>query len=242
MRFKQRNDRKIVLHSNLNIDFPAKENLVYKAAYLLQQKTQCQKGADIWLEKHIPQGAGLGGGSSDAATTLLGLNHLWQTNCPITKLQKWSLVLGADIPFFVFGQNAWAEGIGEKLEAINLPHQWFVLLVPTCQINTQQVFTNPKLPRNSAKITKQGYEAGNISTRNDCESIVCEQNAAVFDALSWLSQFGKARLTGTGACVFLSCARKSQAETIKKTALAENRHIILAESVNFSLVHQVLAL
>ena len=191
---------------------PEAHDLCVRAAKLLQQHTGCPLGVDIRLEKRLPMGGGLGGGSSDAATVLLALNRLWQLDLPRSTLLQLGLQLGADIPVFVFGQNAWAEGIGEQLQAISLPAAWYVALTPAAHVATAQVFTSEQLTRdtNPAKMAAffKGYG------HNDLEPVVCRQYPAVASALDWLKQFGDARMSGSGASVFLECDSEVEAQRI----------------------------
>ena len=191
---------------------PEAQDLCVRAARLLQQHTGCQLGVDIQLNKHLPMGGGLGGGSSDAATVLLALNRLWQLNLSRQELLRLALQLGADVPVFVFGRNAWAEGVGEELTAIALPPAWYVVLTPSVHVATAQVFASEQLTRdtNPAKMAAffKGYG------HNDLQPVVCRQYPAVASALDWLKQFGDARMSGSGASVFLECDSKAEAQQI----------------------------
>jgi 4-diphosphocytidyl-2-C-methyl-D-erythritol kinase len=190
---------------------PAEQDLCIRAAKLLQQRTHCQLGVEILVEKRIPMGGGLGGGSSDAATVLLALNRLWQLNLSRSELMSLGLKLGADVPFFIFGQNAWAEGVGEQLEAINLRDAYYVVLNPNIHVSTAQIFANKQLTKNTIPKTMSDFSratkltASNLSAEftNNLEKIVCSEYPAVLDCLNWLSQFGDARMSGSGASVFL---------------------------------------
>jgi 4-diphosphocytidyl-2-C-methyl-D-erythritol kinase len=179
---------------------PPESDLVVLAARLLQSHTGCPLGADIHIEKRLPLGGGLGGGSSDAATTLLALDALWQTRQGPDVLAALGLSLGADVPVFVRGLSAWGEGVGAELTPIELPRPWYLVLVPPCEVSTARVFSDPELTRNSASITISDFLAGD--QRNDCLPVVRARYPAVADALDWLAGYGSARLTGTGACVF----------------------------------------
>ena len=192
--------------------WPIEENLVYRAAKLLQQHYHCTQGVTIHLEKNIPTGAGLGGGSSDAGATLRALNELWQLNASRTELMRLGKELGADVPIFVFDQNAWAEGIGEQLTPLHLPIQNYLIINPRCMVSTQSIFQHPALPRNTTAIMMQDYNFN--QTHNDCEALVCALYPDIAAAKTWLSQFGTARLTGTGGCLFLAVASKEMAQTI----------------------------
>jgi 4-diphosphocytidyl-2-C-methyl-D-erythritol kinase len=176
------------------------EDLTVRAANLLKAETGCAHGVRIEVEKNLPMGGGLGGGSSDAATTLVVLNELWDLGLSMEKLLKLGLTLGADVPVFVYGHAAWAEGVGEKLDKIEVPEQWVVVIKPDCQVNTKEIFSAKDLTRNSKSITIADFKAG--QQQNDCLDVVRERYQSVKDALVDLSGFSEARLTGTGACVF----------------------------------------
>lgn len=177
------------------------DDLTVRAALALRQATGCSFGVDIRCEKNLPMGGGLGGGSSDAATTLVALNQLWGTGLDLDALSEIALPLGADVPVFVRGQAAWAEGVGERLTPVELPQPWFLVLVPDCFVSTKSVFAHPQLTRNSNPITLADFLSGDIM--NDCLLVVRRDYPLVDAALEWLSIWGDGRLTGTGACVFL---------------------------------------
>lgn len=179
---------------------PPEADLVVRAARLLREATGSRQGVEIALHKRLPLGGGLGGGSSDGATTLVALNRLWGTGLSEDELAGLGLRLGADVPVFVRGRAAWAEGVGERLVAVDLPQPWYLVLVPPCQVSTAAVFKDPELTRNSRVITIADFLAG--AGGNDCEPVVRCRYPAVAEALDWLGQFGSAHLTGTGACVF----------------------------------------
>jgi 4-diphosphocytidyl-2-C-methyl-D-erythritol kinase len=187
---------------------PEESDLVVRAARALKAASGTPLGASIQVIKRIPMGGGLGGGSSDAATTLLALNHLWRTGLTPENLASLGLALGSDVPVFVRGSSAWAEGRGEVLEPVGLPERWFVVVHPGVHVATAPVFQAPELTRNSPKLTMRAFlEAGaRAAGRNDCESVVRARFPEVADALDWLARFGSARLTGTGACVFADFA------------------------------------
>lgn len=186
---------------------PAEHDLSVRAARALQQETGCREGADISIVKRLPMGAGLGGGSSDAATTLIVLNRLWHTGLPRDRLQQLALALGADVPVFVFGRNAFAEGIGERLQALRLPPAWYLILVPELAVSTAEIFSSAELTRNTNAITIAAFSVG--QGRNDLEPVVCRRYPRVARHLEWLRRYGDARMTGSGACVF--CAFDSAA-------------------------------
>lgn len=211
-----------------NCHFPMEDNLVYRAAKLLQQQYQVKQGVSIYLDKKLPSGAGLGGGSSDAGATLRSLNQLWQLNVSTPELIRLGASLGADIPIFVLNQNAWAEGIGEQLTPLKLPKQYYVILNPRCEVSTRLILQHPDLPRNTAAITCEDYSFAN--THNDCEALVCKLFPEIAKAKAWLDQFGPARLTGTGGCLFLPVASQAEAETIKQQAPA-NWDLVVCHSL-----------
>lgn len=190
-----------------------KEDLVILAARKLKEKTTCRKGVDIYVKKNIPMGAGLGGGSSDAATTLVALNELWQTGLTTDELAKIGLTLGADIPVFVYGHAAWAEGVGEILTRIDLDESYYLVIYPNCLVATAKIFNAHDLTRDTPAITICDfiYE----KSKNDCEEVVRKYYTEVAKALDWLGEFAIARLTGTGACVFAKFNNKKSAIDVK---------------------------
>lgn len=201
---------------------PEEQDLSVRAARLLQQHTQCPLGVEIVVKKNIPIGGGLGGGSSDAATVLLALNRLWQVNLSRQELQHLGLQLGADVPFFIYGQNAWAEGVGEVLQTIALKEAYYVVLTPNIHVSTAQIFANKQLTKNSIPKTMSDfseaahYGAGNLSAgfKNSLEEVVCHDYPAVSVCLAWLKQFGDARMSGSGASVFLEVNNQAVAMEI----------------------------
>lgn len=199
LRFRLRDDGRIERRSPL-AGVPAEQDLCVRAASLLQQVSGTRLGVDIELCKRLPMGGGLGGGSSDAATVLVALNQLWNAGLDEERLAELGLALGADVPVFVRGRSAWAEGVGERLEPVKLPELWYVVLHPGCEVSTAAVFSAPELTRNTPRIRMSAFRAG--QARNDCEPVVRAQHPEVGRALDWLAGFGQARLTGTGACVF----------------------------------------
>lgn len=176
------------------------EDLTVRAAKLLKAETGCDLGVCIDVEKNLPMGGGLGGGSSDAATTLVVLNELWGLHLPKEKLLSMGLALGADVPVFICGHSSWGEGVGEKLDKIIVPEQWLVIIKPDCHVETREIFCAKDLTRDSKSITITGFIGGDH--QNDCLQVVCGRYPLVKEALQALSEFSEARLTGTGACVF----------------------------------------
>lgn len=191
------------------------KDLCVRAAKLLQQVTGSKLGVDIYLEKNIPMGGGLGGGSSDAATTLLALNRLWQLQLTQEQLLDLGLQLGADVPVFVFGQNAFAEGVGEKLSALALPPAWYVVLIPPVQISTAQIFTSKELTRNTIPIKIPPFSI--YQGHNDLEPVVCQNYPEVAKCLQWLKQQENttiAAMSGSGSCVFAEFSTHTAAQAV----------------------------
>ena len=208
-----RRDSRITLHTPAP-NVPPEQDLCTRAARALQQFSGCRFGADIWLEKHIPMGGGLGGGSSDAATVLRVLNHLWHLELDCPTLIRIGATLGADIPFFIFGESAFARGIGDRLQAVSIPPQSFVIVRPTLHIPTAAVFAHPALPRNSPPAANPSYESLQ-PFRNDMQSVVLQNHPEAAAAYRALAPFGDARLTGSGSCLFLSCPTTDEAHSIR---------------------------
>lgn len=179
---------------------PERDDLVVRAATALQQATGAWLGVDIHVRKVLPMGGGLGGGSSDAATTLLALNRLWQTGLDRQALQALALPLGADVPFFVFGQTAFAEGIGEQFMPLSLPSCWYVVLAPGVHVPTPEIFGAKELTRNTKPIRMADFAVS--ATHNDLECVAQARYPQIADAVEWLGRFGPARMTGSGACIF----------------------------------------
>jgi 4-diphosphocytidyl-2-C-methyl-D-erythritol kinase len=179
-------------------------DLTVRAARLLKERTGSALGADVDLVKRLPMGAGLGGGSSDAATVLLALNRLWRTGLSRAELQAIGLELGADVPVFVFGESAVGEGSGEVLTALPLPPSWYVVLTPPVSVATARIFSHPELKRDSKTIKIQGFSASGSSYTavNDMQTLVCRLYPEVSRHLEWLRQHGPALMTGSGAAVF----------------------------------------
>ncbi len=200
------------------------QDLCVRAARLLQQECGCPLGVDIALEKRIPMGGGLGGGSSDAATTLLALNRLWQRGLSRQRLMQIGLSLGADVPVFVFGENAFAEGIGEQLQAYSLPDAWYVVLFPPVHVATAQVFAHPELTRDTISLRIRDLSLRAL--QNDLQSVVCSLYPEVARHLFWLGQFAEARMTGSGACVFAEFASAGQAQAVLEHLPPDMRGIV----------------
>jgi 4-diphosphocytidyl-2-C-methyl-D-erythritol kinase len=196
---------------------PAEADLVVRAAQALKVASGSALGARLAVRKHIPMGAGLGGGSSDAATVLLVLNRLWRVGFGLEELAAIGATLGADVPVFVYGSSGWGEGRGERIQPLELPRRWFVIVHPGVAVSTREVFQAPELTRNSSVLTIADlWHAGGPerAARNDCEAVVRSRVPAVGAALDWLGEFSPSRLTGTGACVFASFASAAEAEQV----------------------------
>ncbi len=189
------------------------DDLTVRAARLLQAHAPEGAGVGIRLEKILPLGGGLGGGSSDAATVLLALNRLWQINLPRETLQTLALRLGADVPVFVFGETAFAEGVGEILHPVSAPPAWYVVLMPPVQVPTTAIFAAPELTRNTPRLKIAPFSAG-AGHRNDLQAVVVGRYPEVARHLEWLAQFGEAQMTGSGACVFASFATEDAARAV----------------------------
>ena len=215
-----RHDNQLILHTPTP-NVPPAQDLTIRAAQALRQAAQGSLkanttpfGADIWLHKTIPMGGGLGGGSSNAATVLIVLNHLWQLNLSQEQLIQIATPLGADVPFFIYGQTAFARGIGEQLQPIAIPEQHYVLVHPNAHIPTAQIFQHPNLPRNSPSTPNPNYTALQ-PLRNDMQNIVLQHYPAVAAAYRQLQAYGTPQLTGSGACLFLPTDTLAAAQTIQ---------------------------
>ncbi|WP_418114286.1 4-(cytidine 5'-diphospho)-2-C-methyl-D-erythritol kinase [Vibrio scophthalmi] len=214
------------------------DNLIWRAATALQQFTGCQYGADIQLQKILPMGGGIGGGSSNAASVLVALNHLWQTGCTDDQLAEIGLKLGADVPVFVRGHAAFAEGVGEEIIAVEPEEKYYLVVRPDVSIATVDIFTHPDLTRDTEKrplseLLENNYE-------NDCEKIVRMLYPEVDKQLSWLLQYAPSRLTGTGSCVFAEFIRKNDAQQVLEQ-LPDTVSAFVAKGNNVSPLYQTLA-
>lgn len=213
------------------------DNLVVKAAKSLQQHSGVQQGCRIRLTKRLPMGGGIGGGSSNAATTLLALNHYWQCGLSNAELQQLGLGLGADVPVFVAGATAFATGVGEQLTPVSLPEQYYLVVNPSVHISTAAVFGHPDLPRNTPLIATNSYQFA--QTGNDCQGLVTQLYPRVAMLLQWLLEYAPSRLTGTGSCIFAVFDQREKAEEILQK-LPEGCQGFVAKGVNQSPVQQLL--
>lgn len=234
--FRVREDGEIRLHGEI-AGVPHDSNLIVRAARLLQQASATPLGADLWLDKRLPMGGGIGGGSSDAATTLLGLDHLWQLNLGLDRLAELGLRLGADVPVFVRGRAAFAEGVGERLTPLDLDEPWFLVAVPQVSVSTAEIFSAPELTRNTPIIKVCGLPEG--GGHNDCQPVVEARYPEVRNALNLLNKFVHARMTGTGACVFGSFPNRSDADKVSRQ-LPATLPSFTARGCNLSPLHRVL--
>ena len=219
LRFAPRADGRILRAGALD-GVPEERDLCLRAARLLQASSGCEQGVEIALRKRLPMGGGLGGGSSDAATVLMALNRLWGLNWPRQRLQALGLQLGADVPFFVFGRNAFVEGIGERFQPVELPPAWYLVIEPAASVPTAEIFSAANLTRNTKPIKMADFSAGwganreGLFGQNDLEPVVCERYPEVARALAWLRQHAEARMTGSGACVFAPFAVEQDARSV----------------------------
>ncbi|MGB7192632.1 MAG: 4-(cytidine 5'-diphospho)-2-C-methyl-D-erythritol kinase [Collimonas pratensis] len=206
---------------------PEESDLIVRAARLLQgalrQKNSALAGtplgANIGIEKNLPMGGGLGGGSSDAATTLMALNHLWQGGLSRQELMDLGLQLGADVPFFLFGRNAFAEGIGESLQKLDTPGLWFVIIQPGVTIPTEIIFSSSELTRSTKPVKMTDFSIGTkkLFGKNDLEAVAVNKFPEVAEAINWLGNYGEARMTGSGACVFCAFTEEHDADKVLKS-------------------------
>lgn len=214
--FEPREDGEITITPAIEGVAP-EDNLIYKAAKALQsfaldKDTNKALGANIRLNKILPMGGGIGGGSSNAATALVGLNALWGLNLSTEQLQTIGAKLGADVPIFVYGHTAWAEGVGDKLTKLEMPEKWFCVLVPNVHVSTAEIFSHKDLTRDTQAIKVAAFlEQGG---KNDCQSLVCKLYPEVKNALDFLENFAPSRMTGTGACVFAQFDTEQQAANV----------------------------
>jgi 4-diphosphocytidyl-2-C-methyl-D-erythritol kinase len=235
--FVPRDDGRITRGSGPR-DVPVEQDLTVRAARLLQQQAGVSAGVDIQITKRLPMGAGLGGGSSDAATTLVALNRLWRIGWETERLAALGLQLGADVPVFVRGRAAWGEGIGEVLTPLDLPEPWYLLLIPPVKVSTAAIFSAADLTRDTPPITISDFLSGR--GRNDCEALVRRAYPEIDRALSWLSEHATARLTGTGSALFA----RFDTEAAARALLAKVPTMwqgVVAKGLNRSPLNEVLS-
>ena len=234
--FALRDDGQICLRTEID-GVPHDSNLIVRAARMLQTQSGTQLGADIWLNKVLPMGGGIGGGSSDAATTLLALAHLWQLDWDEDRLASLGLSLGADVPVFVRGHAAFAQGVGEQLTPVDPAEPWYVVLVPQVSVSTAEIFSHPELTRDSLPLKMRPVPEGN--SRNDCQPVVEQGYPEVRNALISLGKFTEARMTGTGSCVFGAFPSKAEADKVL-ALLSATQTGFVAKGSNISMLHRKL--
>lgn len=237
LHFAVRSDGQLRMTSELP-GVATEDNLILRAARLLQQTTGSPLGADIQLDKRLPMGGGIGGGSSDAATTLLGLNHLWQTELSLEQLAALGLQLGADVPVFVHGRAAWAEGVGEQLTPVALDEPWYLVVAPPCQVSTAEIFSDELLTRDTSPITLAAFrEHGG---RNDCLPVVMARYTEIRNTLILLNNYCEAKMTGTGSCLFGAFPNEREADKVR-ARLPATLHTFVARGCNVSPLHTSLS-
>ncbi len=236
LEFNLTDDNQINIVGDTN-NIKTEDNLIFKAAHALLPYKQTNQGVTINLKKCLPMGGGVGGGSSDAATTLLALNSLWQCHLDLNTLSEIGLTLGADVPVFINGKTAVAQGVGEKLNAVEIEHKWYCVVFPNVHISTAKVFTHPDLPRNTPKLTSQWFME---NTSNDCEALVKKLYPEVEKTLQWLLKYGPSRMTGTGACCFVELDSEQSARRVL-SELPNAWQGFIAPSHAVSLAHRQLA-
>jgi 4-diphosphocytidyl-2-C-methyl-D-erythritol kinase len=238
LEFEPRADGRIQRQEG-NSPVTAGDDILVRTAALLQTRLGVDQGVSIRIDKRIPIGGGLGGGSSDAASCLLGLNQLWGLGLSLSQLADFGLELGADVPVFVRGRAAWAEGVGEALQPVDIDEPIYLIIDPGVTVSTAQIFAAEELTRNCDPITIRAFLRG--AGRNVCEPVVRKRHPQVGEALDWLSQFGAARMSGTGACVFVEVDSHRQAEIVKSRVPVHWAGYV-ARAMNRSPLHQQLGL
>lgn len=218
-----------------NQDVPEADDLMVRAAHLLQQSQKTHFGAEISINKRIPMGGGLGGGSSNAATVLMALNQLWTLNLPKSELQSLGLTLGADIPVFIGGHAAWAEGVGEKLTGIDPKELWYLVINPRCHVPTEKIFTHPELTRDCRAMRIRASLSKDM--RNVCQPVVCKLYPEIDECIRWLEQFSTVRLSGTGGCVFTSFTDQRAADAALRQVPAKWQGFV-AKGINLHPFYQ----
>ncbi len=236
------NGRKEITFTCNNSSLESPDNLVMQAANLLSDETGISLGTDITLEKRLPLGGGVGGGSSDAATTLLALNRLWNCSLDLEALAQLGLRLGADVPVFIRGRSSWAEDVGESLQTIDLPERWYLVLTPDCEVSTEEIFSHSQLTRNTYPIKIADFPFP--GSKNDCQSLVSSLYPPVQKAIDWLSAYAEARMTGTGASIFAAFESEAEAQQVMQQVPEKapgNITAFVARGINRSPVHLALS-
>lgn len=236
LHFTERADGQILLHTDLP-GVAAEDNLIVKAARCLQIASNTALGADITLDKRLPMGGGIGGGSSDAATTLVGLNRLWKSGLSDQQLADIGITLGADVPVFVHGKAAWAEGVGEQLTPVELDEPWYLVVIPPYSVSTAEIFSDQRLTRDTLPITLAAFrEHGG---RNDCLPVVAARYPEIRNTLILLNNYCEAKMTGTGSCLFGAFPNEREADKVRARLPATLRSFV-AKGCNVSPLHQLL--
>jgi len=236
LHFSCRDDGQINLHTELPGVAP-EDNLIVKAAKRLQTATGTSLGADITLEKRLPMGGGIGGGSSDAATTLVGLNRLWESNLSDDQLAAIGIALGADVPVFVHGKAAWAEGVGERLTPVELEEPWYLVVIPPYSVSTAEIFSDQRLTRDTSPITLAAFRE--VGGRNDCLPVVAARYPEIRNTLILLNNYCEAKMTGTGSCLFGAFPNEREADKVRARLPATLRSFV-AKGCNVSPLHQLI--
>lgn len=244
LHFEVREDAQIVLSPQTHLGISSQDNLIFKAAKLLQEKSKTTLGVTIQWQKILPLGSGLGGGSSNAATVLVALNQLWNLNYSKQILIELGVRIGADVPFFIFGHSAFAEGIGEQLSAFTFPPCWILILVPDCHVNTAKMYAAPELTRSTPRLRIEALVQGETKTllkglKNDFEPVVRRYHPEVDEALKWLSNFSDARLSGSGASVFACFDSLSEAQAVAESVPAHWTKFV-AKGLNHSPLYEAI--
>ena len=227
----------LIMRATDDVRIPGDEDLCVRAAHLLKRHTGCASGVSIHVKKRIPMGGGLGGGSSDAATCLVGLNALWGLGLDLDELAGLGLRLGADVPVFVRGQTAFAQGVGEQLTPLPQPELWFCVVTPDCHVSTAEVFAAPELTRDTPALKISDLLAHQADLKNDCWPVVARRYAAVRAAFDLLSRHAPARMSGTGASVFAAFGSREEAMRVA-TTVPEDWSVFVARGINRSPLHE----
>ena len=236
------NGKKEITFTCNNSSLENPDNLVMQAAKLLSDETGISLGTDITLDKRLPLGGGVGGGSSDAATALLALNLLWNCSLDIEALAQLGLRLGADVPVFIRGRSSWAEDVGESLQPIDLPERWYLVLTPDCEVSTEEIFSHQQLTRNTYPIKIAAFPFP--GSKNDCQTLVSSLYPPVQKAIDWLSAYAQPRMTGTGASIFAAFESEAEARQVMEQVPERapgNITAFVARGINSSPVHQALS-
>jgi 4-diphosphocytidyl-2-C-methyl-D-erythritol kinase len=241
LHFSARDDDAIVVNMPENYDVPLEQNLIYKSAIALRLHAGCSQGVTIDVDKRLPMGAGIGGGSSNAATTLVALNELWQIHWPLPKLLQLGVTLGADIPIFLYGHSALGEGIGDELSPLPFKEDWVLIVVPPCHCSSAKLYASLDLTRDTPRLRIEHLakpDGSSVRLRNDFEPLVRRYYPEVDAAIKWLSNYGNVRLSGSGASVFTCFDSRDEAEQIARAVPKECQRFV-AKGKNISPLRQI---